>query len=76
MMDELKKVGDNIYINDYELSVLIKYGIDVSKCKTINEVLLLIDYYVGFFEFTDEEYEEIDLIANILSERLYYMQNK
>lgn len=76
MIDELKKVGDNIYINDYELSVLNKYGIDVSKCKTINEILLLIDYYIDYNELTDEEYEEIDLIANILSERLYYMQNK
>lgn len=32
-MDELKKYGDNIVINDYEKNVLIKCNIDVSKCK-------------------------------------------
>lgn len=30
-MDELKKYGDNIVINDYEISVLNKCNIDVTK---------------------------------------------
>jgi hypothetical protein len=37
-MDELKKYGDNIVINDYEISVLNKCNIDVTKCKTLAEV--------------------------------------
>ena len=45
-MDELKKYGDNIVINDYEISVLNKCNIDVTKCKTLAEVLLLIDRYL------------------------------
>lgn len=70
-MDELKKYGDNIVINDYEISVLNKCNIDVTKCKTLAEVLLLIDRYLD-----DEEYDEIDFVANNLNERLYYMGNK
>ena len=52
-MDELKKYGDNIVINDYEKNVLIKCNIDVSKCKTMQEVLLLIDRYLD-----DEDLED------------------
>ena len=70
-MDELKKYGDNIVINDYEISVLNKCNIDVTKCKTLAEVLLLIDRYLD-----DEEYDEVDFVANNLNERLYYMGNK
>ena len=75
-MDELKKYGDNIVINDYEKKVLIKCNIDVSKCKTMQEVLLLIDRYLDDADLEDEEYDEIDYVANNLNERLYYMGNK
>ena len=75
-MDELKKYGDNIVINDYEISVLNKFNIDVTKCKTLAEVLLLIDRYLDDSFLDDEEYDEIDFVANNLNERLYYMGNK
>lgn len=72
-MDELKKYGDNIWLNDYEKGVLEKCNIDVSSCKTIDEVLLLIDRYLDEeIDLLDEEYEEIDYVANNLSERKYY----
>lgn len=74
-MDELKKYGDNIYVNDYEKSVLSKCNIDVTTCKTIAEVLLLIDRYLDDLD-DEEEYDEIDYVATNLSERLYYMGNK
>lgn len=75
-MDELKKYGRNIYVNGYEKSVLEKCGIDVDKCMDISEVLLLIDRYLGDVELSLEEYEEVDYVANILNERLYYMGHK
>ena len=71
-MDELKKYGTNILINDYEKSILLKYNIDVLKCSSIDEVLLLIDRIIDDLE--DEEYEELDYIASILAERKYYME--
>lgn len=76
IMDELKKYGENIYVNDYEISVLNKCNIDVSKCKTLAGVLLLIDRYLDDANLDDEEYDEIDYVANNLNERLYYMGNK
>lgn len=71
-MDELKKYGKNILINDYEKSVLLRYEIDITKCKTIDEIILLIDRIIN--ELSDEEYEELDYIASILSERKYYSE--
>ena len=75
-MNELKKYGENILINDYEINVLNKCFIDATKCKTMAEVLLLIDRYLDDAELEDEEYDEIDYVANNLNERLYYMGNK
>lgn len=75
-MDELKKYGKNILINDYEASVLLKCNIDVTKCSNIDEVLLLIDRYLDDADILDDEYDEIDYVANNLSERKYYSGNK
>ena len=72
-MDELKKYGKNIWINDYEIGVLNRIDIDVTKCNTIEEVLLLIDRYLDdAIDLENEEYDEIDYVANNLSERKYY----
>ena len=72
-MDELKKYGKDILINEYETNVLLKCNIDVKKCNSIDEVLLLIDRYLGDqIDLDDEEYDEIDYVANNLSERKYY----
>ena len=75
-MDELKKIGQDIYINDYEKNVLIKYGVDVTTCNLISEVLFLIDNFILSEDLEDNEYDEIEYVANNLSERMYYMQNK
>ena len=56
-MDELKKYGKNILINDYEKGVLLKYGIDVKLCQNIDEVLLLISRIID--ELDDLDYEEL-----------------
>lgn len=75
-MDELKKIGQDIYINDYEKSVLLKYNIAVTTCNLMSEVLFLIDNFILSEDLEDNEYDEIEYVANNLSERMYYMQNK
>ncbi|HIU11478.1 MAG TPA: hypothetical protein IAB65_02130 [Candidatus Onthocola stercorigallinarum] len=71
-MDELKKYGKNILINDYEASILLKYNIDATKCASIDEVLLLVDRVDDDLEA--EEYDELDYVASTLAERKYYME--
>lgn len=75
-MDELKKYGRNIYVNDHEINILNKCNIDVTRCTDLSEVLLLIDMYLGDADIEDEEYDEVDYVANVLNERLYYMGHK
>ena len=71
-MDELRKFGKNILINENEANILLKYNIDVTKSNSIDEVLLLVDRVDD--DLTDEEYDEIDYVANNLAERKYYME--
>ena len=71
-MDELKKYGKNILINDYEKSILLKNNIDATKCASIDEVLLLVDRVDDDLEA--EEYDELDYVASTLAERKYYME--
>ena len=74
-MDQLEKIGNNIYINEDEKNVLKKYNIDVCTCKTIDEVLLLIDmFFNDTLDLDDEEYAEIEYVANNLAERKYYWE--
>ena len=49
-----------------------KYGIEIESCHSLSEGLTLINYYLSNYDFTDEEYEEIDEVAKNLNERKYY----
>lgn len=70
--DMLKKVNDNILISDGDISTLKKYNIIVNKYSTIQELLFKIDQILNDEELSDEEYDELDYIANNLQERNYY----
>ena len=50
----------------------MKYNIDVTKCSSIDEVLLLVDRVDD--DLSDEEYDELDYVASVLAERKYYME--
>lgn len=71
-MDELKEIG-KILIKESEIDTLAKYGIEVDKCTSTDEVLFLIDKFLNdSYDLLDEEYEELDFIAANLMERKYY----
>ena len=71
-MDFLVKFGNDILVNEYEINVLKKCNIDVKSCRTIDEILFLIDKYLDEAEIDNEDYDEIDYVANNLAERKYY----
>ena len=68
----LKQVNGNILINENDISTLKKYDIIVNKYSTIQELLFKIDQILNDDEVSDEEYDELDYIANNLQERNYY----
>ena len=71
-MDFLIEIGKDIIITENEISTLNKYDIDAINCNTIDEILLLIDRFLDDADVTDEEYDELDYLANVLAERKYY----
>ncbi len=74
-MDELKKVG-KVLIKEHELAILNRYGINLNINSTIDEALFLIDRFLNDYnDLTDEEYDELDEVANNLMERKYYWES-
>ena len=59
-------------LDDYEISVLKKYNIDVSKCANLREVTLLVEMFMDNYELDSEELDELDYILEKLQERNYY----
>ena len=70
--DMLKQVNGNILINESDIEILKKYDINVTKYSTIQELLFKIDQILNDEDLSDEEYDELDYIANNLQERNYY----
>ena len=64
----LVNVNKKLMLDDYEISVLKKYNIDISNCNNLREVTLLVEHY----ELGSEELDELDYILEKLQERNYY----
>ena len=67
----LKKINNNIYLDETEIGILNKYKIDISNVKTYDEILLLIDRVIDDTEL-EEELDELDYVASLIEERKYY----
>lgn len=58
---------NNIYLTGEQVEVLNNYSIDYTKCKSINELINLIERYKD-----DDNYDELDWVQSNLSEFNYY----
>ena len=68
----LKKINKNLMLDEYEISVLKRYDIDISVCSSLREVSLLVERYMNNYELDSEELDELDYILEKLQERNYY----
>lgn len=68
----LVNINKKLMLDDYEIGVLKKYNIDVSKCADLREVTLLVEYFMDNYELDSEELDELDYILEKLQERNYY----
>lgn len=68
----LVNVNKKLMLDDYEISVLKKYNIDVSKCANLREVTLLVEMFMDNYELDSEELDELDYVLEKLQERNYY----
>ena len=68
----LVNVNKKLMLDDYEISVLKKYNIDISNCNNLREVTLLVELFMDNYELDSEELDELDYILEKLQERDYY----
>ena len=68
----LVNVNKKLMLDDYEISVLKKYNIDISNCNNLREVTLLVEHFMDNYELDSEELDELDYILVKLQERNYY----
>ena len=68
----LVNVNKKLMLDDYEISVLKKYNIDISNCNNSREVTLLVEHFMDNYELDSEELDELDYILEKLQERNYY----
>ena len=68
----LVNVNKKLMLDDYEISVLKKYNIDISNCNNLREGTLLVEHFMDNYELDSEELDELDYILEKLQERNYY----
>ncbi len=68
----LVNVNKKLMLDDYEISVLKKYNIDISNCQSLREITLLVERFMDNYELDSEELDELDYILEKIQERNYY----
>lgn len=63
----IKYQKNDIFLTGEQIDILTQYGIDYENCKTINELLFLIERYKD-----DDNYDDLDWVQINLSEFNYY----
>ena len=66
--NSLQKVG-NLMLTNKEVTVLDRYDIDYKNCKSLKEVLFLLEDIINDMDIVDDE---LDLISQSIAERDYY----
>ena len=62
-----KEINKGIFLSDYQIEVLLRYGIDPYECGSITELIYLIDEILE-----EDEIEELDNISREIMEFNYY----
>lgn len=70
----LKPRKNGLLLTDKQVSTLERYSIDTSKCSNMDELIYMIEQAnEGTY---DDEYSELDYLAEQLAERKYYEQTR
>lgn len=70
----LKARKNGLLLTDKQVSTLERYNIDLANCKSMEELLYKVEEANrGTF---DDEYSELDYLADELAERKYYEQTR
>lgn len=71
--NKLINTKQGLTVKSYYKEVLHKYGIDIDEYASYTDIIFMINSFVNNCEdLLDDEYEELDVIANELQEKQYY----
>ncbi len=65
--NKLQKINKDIYLTNYEISILKTNHINYETCSSYQNIIFLIEE-----ELQDTDNDELELVANSISERNYY----
>ena len=63
-----KEIKKGIFLSEYKIEVLLRYGIDVNKCSSINDIIFLATEILE----DDPDASDLDGVINEMSEFNYY----
>ena len=63
-----KEIKKGIFLSEYQIEVLLRYGIDVNKCSSINDIIFLATEILE----DDPDASDLDGVINEMSEFNYY----
>lgn len=63
----IKYNKNNIVLTGEQIEILNQYNIDYTKCKSINELIFLIERNID-----DDNYNDLDYVSSSLAEFNYY----
>lgn len=66
--NSLQKVG-NLMLTNKEIAILDSYNVDYKNCKSLKEVLFLLEDIISDMDIVDEE---LEIISQSIAERDYY----
>ncbi len=67
----IKYNKNNIVLTGEQIEILDAYNIDYTKCKSINELIFLIERSID-----DDNYNDLDYVSSCLAEFNYYHNTK
>lgn len=62
-----KKIGNGIFLNEYQIEVLLKYKIDPYKCSSIENLIFEMEEVL-----LEDDFEDLENVALEISEFNYY----
>ena len=65
--NKLIKVNNNLYLTQNQIDILKRYNIEYKTANSIRDLMIKIEYVLDY-----TNYEELENLLNLLSERNYY----
>lgn len=71
--NSLNNTKKGLVVKSSYKEILNKYGINIDEYETYTDIIFMINNFINNCEdLLDDEYEELDTIANELQEKQYY----